>query len=190
MAEFSFVSALGLAFILLLRLGGWTGVDQLPESLQAWFQVDPLFLDSLLKIWSESSTADPLLLEVLQIVLQQDRWPVCFQALHDNYLLLATVWHTYYEDILTRRAVSAGITAALLIFSRRFFTYLENLESLMFFTDSTAGLATRSMASADLPEISPNTDPCPGLDVYISFGFLRKPPASSEKHLPPAAIIL
>ena len=49
MAEFSFVSALGLAFLLLLRLGGWTGVDQLPESLRAWFEVDPWYLDSLLK---------------------------------------------------------------------------------------------------------------------------------------------
>ena len=47
MAEFSFVFALGLAFLLLLRLGGWTGVDQLPEPLQAWFEVDPWYLDSL-----------------------------------------------------------------------------------------------------------------------------------------------
>ena len=49
MAEFSFVSALGLAVLLLLRLGGWTRVDQLPEFLRAWFEVDPWYLDSLLK---------------------------------------------------------------------------------------------------------------------------------------------
>ena len=84
----SFVSALGLAFLLLSRLWGWTGVDQLPESLQAWFEVDPWYLNSLLKTWGESSTADPVLLEVWQIALQQDRWPVCFQARHDNYLIL------------------------------------------------------------------------------------------------------
>ena len=59
--EFSFVSA----------FGGWTGVDQLPEELQSWFEVDLWYLDSLLKTWSESSTADPLLLEVLHIALQQ-----------------------------------------------------------------------------------------------------------------------
>ena len=69
--EFSFVSALALAFVALLRLGGWTGVDQLPESLQSWFEVDPWYLDSLLKTWSESSTDDPLLLEVLHIAMQQ-----------------------------------------------------------------------------------------------------------------------
>ena len=59
--EFSFVSA----------FGGWTGVDQLPEELQSWFEVDLWYLDSLLKTWGESSTADPLLLEVLHIALQQ-----------------------------------------------------------------------------------------------------------------------
>ena len=46
-------------------------MDQLPESLQPWFEVDPWYLDSLLKTWSESSTADPLLREVLDIALQQ-----------------------------------------------------------------------------------------------------------------------
>ena len=46
-------------------------MDQLPESLQSWFEVDPWYLDSLLKTWSESSTDDPLLLEVLHIAMQQ-----------------------------------------------------------------------------------------------------------------------
>ena len=71
-------------------------MDQLPESLQAWFEVDPWYLDSLLKTWSESSTADPVLPEVLQIALQQDRWPVCFQALHDN--LIHILLHIQYVD--------------------------------------------------------------------------------------------
>ena len=70
----------GFSFVVELRLGGWTGVDQLPESLQAWFEVDPWYLDSLLKTWSESSTADPVLPEVLQIALQQDRWPMVLLA--------------------------------------------------------------------------------------------------------------
>ena len=73
----------GFSFV--VEVMGWTGVDQLPESLQAWFEVDPWYLDSLLKTWGESSTSDPVLLEVWQIDLQQDRWPVCFQARHDNY---------------------------------------------------------------------------------------------------------
>ena len=88
----SFLSALFLAFI---WLGHWTGVDEVPHLLKGWFEVHPFYIDSLLKTFCDASTPDPFVAATLDIVLQSDRWPLNFDALHENYLLLLTVWHSF-----------------------------------------------------------------------------------------------
>ena len=53
------LSALSLAFILLLWLGHWTGVDEVPHLLNGLFEADPFYIDSLLKTFCDASTPDP-----------------------------------------------------------------------------------------------------------------------------------
>ena len=60
-----FLSALSLAFILLLRLGHWTGVDEVPHLLKGWFEVDPFYIDSLLKAFCDASTPAPFVAATL-----------------------------------------------------------------------------------------------------------------------------
>ena len=74
MVCFSIPSALSLAFNLLLRLGHWTGVDEVPHLLNRWFEVDPFYIDSLLKTFCDASTPDPFVTATVDIVLQSDRW--------------------------------------------------------------------------------------------------------------------
>ena len=57
--------ALSLAFILLLRLGHWTGVDEVPHLLKGWFEVDPFYIDSLLKAFCDASTPAPFVAATL-----------------------------------------------------------------------------------------------------------------------------
>ena len=71
--SFSFLSALSPAFILLLRLGRWTGVDEVPHLLKGWFEVDPFYIDSLLKTFCDASTPDPFVDATLDIGLQSKR---------------------------------------------------------------------------------------------------------------------
>ena len=95
------------AFRCVVEVRGWTGVDQLPKSLQSWFEVDPWYLDSLLKTWSESSTADPLLLEVLHIALQQ------FMLVTNFVFRTETLYNHLHNGIPTKLFILLQITANL-----------------------------------------------------------------------------
>ena len=87
---------------------------------RTWFEVHPFHIDSLLKTFCDASTPDPFVAATL-IVLQSDRWPLNFDALHENYLLLLTVWHFFYQELLLRRRVPVTLTSALVDFSNRLF---------------------------------------------------------------------
>ena len=67
---------------------------------RTWFEVHPFHIDSLLKTFCDASTPDPFVAATLDIVLQSDRWPLNFDTLHENYLLLLTVWHSFYQEML------------------------------------------------------------------------------------------
>ena len=91
----------------------------------------PCYIDSLLKIFCDASTPDPFVAATLDIVLQSDRWPLNFDALHENYLLSLTVWHPFYQEILLRRRVPVTLTPALIVFSNRLFAYLLTIPPCM-----------------------------------------------------------
>ena len=131
MVRLFFLSALSLALNFLLWLGHWTGVEEVPHLLKGWFEVHPFYIDSLLKTFCDASTPDPFVAATLEIVLKSDRWPLNFDTLHENYLLLLTVWPSFYQEMLLRRRVPVTLTSALIVFSNRLFTYLLNIPPCM-----------------------------------------------------------
>ena len=72
-----------VSLILLLRMGGFVDVDEVPLVLRPWFRVHPGYLDDLTLVWSKVRGGDPLVGLTLEIVLDQDRWCLDFQGLTD-----------------------------------------------------------------------------------------------------------
>ena len=63
---------------ILLRLGGFVDIDELPPVLRPWFRVHPGYLDDLTLVWSTVRTGDPLVgLTVLNFRLRQTTQKFC-----------------------------------------------------------------------------------------------------------------
>ena len=110
-----------LSFVLLLRLAFHVDstLDKFcwPSPLQAFFAVDCWYLDSVLDIGSRCT--DELSRFVVHSVLDSERWPLDFEALHHFAETLAAAWNSVWTDCLRRRVGLDILTAALLVFSAR-----------------------------------------------------------------------
>ena len=111
---------LGLVLILLLRLGGFQDIDEIPISLKDWFLVDPFYLDGLIDLGCRVRFGDPLVEAAWCVSLNPSRWSCDFEAPGAYLDFLWGVWVAVFENLKNNQEVSSGVVAALFVFSRRF----------------------------------------------------------------------
>ena len=108
-----------VALVLLLRLGGFEDIDELPTVLRPWFRVHPGYLDDFTFVCSKLRSGDPLVGLTLEIALDQDRWCLDFQGLTDYAEFLLGLWLAIWEHNLVTQQRLVPLVSALLTFSRR-----------------------------------------------------------------------
>lgn len=167
MRHLDFRALLSLSFVLLLRLAFHfdSTLDKFcwPAPLQAFFAVDCWYLDSVLDIGSRCT--DEISRFVVHAVLDEDRWPLDFEALHHFSETLATAWNSVWKECLHRCVGLKFLTAALLVFSSR--SSGQRQWAVMSAADLTArSPATKRLRSSDLGGVS-------GLRI-VSFSCQRR----------------
>ena len=127
MGGLSFAGALGLSYVLLLlwllllllRVGKFRDIGELPPTLKNWFLVDVFYVDSLLELFVQVCSGDPLVTSTWLVVLDQDRWPVVFSALEEHVQLLKVLWESLCAHLFCKRKLSKDAVATLFVVSQR-----------------------------------------------------------------------